>query len=68
MPGYMMKDKKKKKMMYGYGGEVGMKKKKKVMYKDGKEVPELTAAQKTLPDSLKDQIIRSKKKKMDKKN
>ena len=65
MPGYMMKDKKKKKMMYGYGGEV--KKKNKVMYKDGKEVPELTAAQKTLPDALKDQIIRSKKKQMDKK-
>jgi len=65
MPGYMMKDKKKKKMMYGYGGEV---KKKKIMYKTGEEVPELTAAQKTLPDALKDQIIRSKKKKMDKKN
>ena len=62
----MMKDKKKKKM-YGYGGEVGMKKKKKIMYKTGEEVPELTAAQKTLPDALKDQIIRSKKKKMDKK-
>ena len=70
MPGYKMKDKKKMKMgtqMYGYGGEVGMKKKKKVMYKDGREVPELTAAQKTLPDALKDQIIRSKKKKMDSK-
>ena len=65
MPGYMMKDKKKKKM-YGYGGSV-TKKKNKVMYKDGKEVPELTAAQKTLPDALKDQIIRSKKKKMDNK-
>ena len=38
------------------------------MYKDGKVVPELTAAQKTLPDALKDQIIRSKKNKMDKKN
>ena len=62
----MMKDKKKKKMMYGYGGEVG-KKKNKIMYKDGKEVPELTAAQKTLPKELKDQIIRSKKKNMDKK-
>lgn len=66
MPGYMMKDKKKKKMMYGYGGEVGMKKKNKIMYKTGEEVPELTAAQKSLPDALKDQIIRSKKKKMDK--
>lgn len=66
MPGYMMKDKKKKKMMYGYGGSVT--KKKKIMYKDGKEVPELTKAQKSLPDALKDQIIRSKKKKMDKKN
>ena len=63
MPGYMMKDKKKKKMMYGYGGSVG-KKKNKIMYKDGKEVPELTAAQKTLPDALKDEIIKSKKKKM----
>jgi hypothetical protein len=64
-----MKDKKKMKMgtqMYGYGGEV-KKKKNKVMYKDGKQVPELTAAQKTLPDALKDQIIRSKKKKMDSK-
>ena len=61
MPGYKMKDKKKMKMgtqMYGYGGEV--KKKNKVMYKDGKEVPELTAAQKKLPNELKDQIIRSK--------
>tara|TARA_B100000900_G_scaffold290896_2_gene249723 strand:- start:472 stop:684 length:213 start_codon:yes stop_codon:yes gene_type:complete len=68
MPGFKMKDKKKLKMgtqLYGYGGEV--KKKKKVMYKDGREVPELTKAQKTLPDALKDQIIRSKKKKMDKK-
>ena len=65
MPGYMMKDKKKKKMMYGYGGEVG--KKKKIMYKTGEEVPELTSAQKKLPDALKDQIIRSKKKQMDKK-
>lgn len=68
MPGYKMKDKKKMKMgtqMYGYGGEV---KKKKIMYKTGQEVPELTAAQKTLPDALKDQIIRSKKNKMDKKN
>ena len=63
MPGYMMKDKKKKKMMYGYGGSVG-KKKNKIMYKDGKEVPELTAAQKTLPAALKDEIIKSKKKKM----
>lgn len=51
MPGYMMKDKKKK----------------KVMYKDGKEVPELTSAQMKLPAELKDQIIRSKKNKMDKK-
>lgn len=62
-----MKDKKKMKMgtqMYGYGGSVT--KKKKIMYKDGKEVPELTKAQKSLPDALKDQIIRSKKKKMDK--
>tara|TARA_B100000212_G_scaffold131565_1_gene98589 strand:+ start:8 stop:217 length:210 start_codon:yes stop_codon:yes gene_type:complete len=67
MPGYMMKDKKKKKTMYGYGGEVGMKKKKKVMYKDGKEVPELTKAQMSLPKNLRDQIIRSKKKKMDNK-
>jgi len=66
MPGYMMKDKKKKKMMYGYGGEVG-KKKRKIMYKDGKEVPELTKAQMSLPENLRDQIIRSKKKKMDKK-
>ena len=69
MPGYKMKDKKKMKMgtqMYGYGGSVT--KKKKIMYKDGKEVPELTKAQKSLPDALKDQIIRSKKKKMDKKN
>ena len=68
MPGYKMKDKKKMKMgtqMYGYGGEI---KKKKIMYKDGKVVPELTAAQRTLPDALKDQIIRSKKNKMDKKN
>jgi hypothetical protein len=67
MPGYKMKDKKKMKMgtqMYGYGGSVT--KKKKIMYKDGKEVPELTKAQKSLPDALKDQIIRSKKKKMDK--
>ena len=66
MPGYMMKDKKKKKMMYGYGGEVG-KKKNKIMYKTGEEVPELTKAQMSLPENLRDQIIRSKKKKMDKK-
>ena len=66
MPGYMMKDKKKKKMMYGYGGEVG-KKKKKIMYKTGEEVPELTKAQMSLPENLRDQIIRSKKKKMDNK-
>jgi hypothetical protein len=59
MPGYMMKDKKKKKM-YGYGGVVG--KKKKIMYKTGEEVPELTKAQMSLPDALKDQIIRAKKK------
>tara|TARA_B100000941_G_C28388572_1_gene491353 strand:- start:561 stop:764 length:204 start_codon:yes stop_codon:yes gene_type:complete len=65
MPGNMTyKMKKKKKDMYGYGGEVGMKKKKKIMYKTGEEVPELTKAQKTLPDALKDQIIRAKKKKM----
>ena len=67
MPGFKMKDKKKMKMgtqMYGLGGEVGMKKKKKIMYKTGEEVPELTKAQKTLPDALKDQIIRAKKKKM----
>tara|TARA_E500000331_G_scaffold349248_1_gene392142 strand:+ start:51 stop:191 length:141 start_codon:yes stop_codon:yes gene_type:complete len=44
------------------------KKKQKIMYKTGEKVPELTAAQKTLPDALKDQIIRSKKNKMDKKN
>tara|TARA_X000001382_G_scaffold31161_1_gene20099 strand:- start:852 stop:1010 length:159 start_codon:yes stop_codon:yes gene_type:complete len=50
MPGYMMKDKK-----------------KKIMYKDGKTVPELTSAQMKLPATLKDQIIRSKKKDMDKK-
>ena len=69
MPGFKMKDKKKMKMgtqMYGYGGEV-KKKKNKVMYKDGKQVPELTSAQMKLPDALKDQIIRSKKKDMDKK-
>ena len=66
MPGYMMKDKKKKKMMYGYGGEVG-KKKNKIMYKTGEEVPELTKAQMSLPKNLRDQIIRSKKKKMDNK-
>ena len=69
MPGYKMKDKKKMKMgtqMYGYGGEVG-KKKKKIMYKTGEEVPELTKAQMSLPENLRDQIIRSKKKKMDKK-
>ena len=68
MPGYKMKDKKKMKMgtqMYGYGGSVT--KKKKIMYKTGEEVPELTSAQKKLPDALKDQIIRSKKKKMDSK-
>ena len=68
MPGFKMKDKKKLKMgtqLYGYGGEV--KKKKKVMYKDGREVPELTSAQMKLPAALKDQIIRSKKKDMDKK-
>ncbi len=65
MPGYMMKDKKKKKM-YGYGGSV-TKKKNKIMYKDGKEVPELTKAQMSLPENLRDQIIRSKKKKMDNK-
>lgn len=63
MPGNMTyKMKKKKKDMYGYGGVVG--KKKKIMYKTGEEVPELTKAQKTLPDELKDQIIRAKKKKM----
>ena len=33
MPGYMMKDKKKKKM-YGYGGEI-KKKKNVAMYKNG---------------------------------
>jgi len=68
MPGYKMKDKKKMKMgtqMYGYGGSVT--KKKKIMYKDGKTVPELTSAQMKLPAALKDQIIRSKKKDMDKK-
>tara|TARA_R100000654_G_scaffold71290_2_gene102099 strand:- start:2081 stop:2293 length:213 start_codon:yes stop_codon:yes gene_type:complete len=68
MPGFKMKDKKKLKMgtqLYGYGGEV--KKKKKIMYKDGREVPELTSAQMKLPAALKDQIIRSKKKDMDKK-
>lgn len=64
MPGNMTyKMKKKKKDMYGYGGSVG-KKKNKIMYKDGKEVPELTKAQMSLPDKLKDEIIRSKKKKM----
>tara|TARA_B100000214_G_scaffold313292_1_gene245827 strand:+ start:458 stop:655 length:198 start_codon:yes stop_codon:yes gene_type:complete len=63
MPGNMTyKMKKKKKDMYGYGGEV--KKKNKIMYKDGKEVPELTSAQMKLPDALKDEIIKSKKKKM----
>ena len=36
MPGYMMKDKKKKKMMYGYGGSVT--KKKKIMYGGGGSV------------------------------
>ena len=43
------------------------KKKNKIMYKTGKEVPELTSAQMKLPAELKDQIIRSKKKDMDKK-
>ena len=53
MPGYMMKDKKKKKM-YGYGGEI-KKKKNVAMYKNGGLVPKfgnggiLTKAQKTLP-------------------
>ena len=37
------------------------------MYKDGKEVPELTKAQMSLPDNLKDQIIPIKEKENDKK-
>ena len=61
MPGYMMKDKKKKKM-YGYGGEI-KKKKNVVMYKDGGTVPKLTAAQQTLPKNLQAEIVKSKKNK-----
>lgn len=56
MPGYMMKDKKKKKM-YGYGGQI-KKKKNVVMYKDGGPVPKLTKAQQTLPERLKKEILR----------
>ncbi len=80
MPGYMMKDKKKKKM-YGYGGEIKkkkmyayggeIKKKKNVaMYKNGGLVPKfgnggiLTKAQKTLPKALQEEIKKSKKNKM----
>ena len=68
MPGYMMKDKKKKKM-YGYGGEI-KKKKNVAMYKNGGLVPKfgnggiLTKAQKTLPKALQDEIKKSKKNKL----